>query len=64
MRLAEEKDKDENVINSCLVLKAKIMLLNNEDHTEIKKLIDTVLGSKCDQFVLEEANNVRRKLIL
>lgn len=64
LRLAEEKDKDENVINSCLVLKAKIMLLNNEDHTEIKKLIDTVLGSKCDQFVLEEANNVRRKLVL
>lgn len=64
LNLAGEEDKDDNIINMCLVLKAKLMLLNNEDQMDIKKLIDTVLGSNCDQFVIDEANRVRRKLTL
>lgn len=64
LKLTGAEDSDDNVINGCLVLKAKLMLVTNEEHTDIKKVIDTVLGSKCEQFVKDEAYKVRRKLIL
>lgn len=51
-------------MNACLVLKARIKIVNGEDHVEIKKLLDTVLGNNCEQYVIDEANKVRRKLEL
>ena len=57
--------KNSTIYCACELLRAKIMLLEEEaDHMEIKKILDAVAGNAENPNIKDEANLIRRQLKL